>query len=130
MPRYSQTNLARAAVTVLDTYKLSDVTAALAQAMKQQRLGLDAALMASQLASQLYKSQGHLAASVISAHPVSAALKKHLTTFLAKLSGASSVIISYELDPKLLGGLIISTPVGVLNISIKQQLNQLHTLAL
>jgi len=130
MPRYSQANLTRAAVNSLGAHQLPDVVSALTQAMKASRLALDANLMASQLATELYKSQGHLAASVISAFPVGANLKKQLTTFLKNLSGASSVTISYAIDPALLGGLIISTPVGVLNISLKNQLTQLHTLVL
>lgn len=125
MPTYSRTSLAKGAVTLLKKHSLPNVAGAVALAMKKQRLGRDVPGMVALLAEELLMARGHLLARVVSAKPVSIKTRKIIETYLRKTCFAKTIGVDYEVDPLLVGGIKVVTPLGVLDLSIADTLKQL-----
>ncbi len=123
--RYSKKTIAKAAVALLETQPVSVVVNALAHYMYQHRMGRDVETIVYQIASELYAAKKHLLVHITSAHEIRPAMRKRLEIFLKKKFDAKKVSVSYQIDPLLVGGIKIVTPIGVLNLSVAYQFDQL-----
>lgn len=125
MSKYSQQTLARATTTLFHKHSQSAIVEALAIELRRLHLKVNVNVMASRLAQELLKTRGHLVATVSSAHTLSPDSQKRIEKFLKTMAHAKTMDISYEIDSRLLGGLEITTPIGVLHLSLKRQLQGL-----
>ncbi|MDO4684343.1 MAG: F0F1 ATP synthase subunit delta [Candidatus Saccharibacteria bacterium] len=69
--------------------------------------------------------RGVLVADVTSAHDLTDALQRELTTFLQQQTQAKTVQLRTSVDERLIGGLRVATPNATLDTSIKTKLQQL-----
>jgi F-type H+-transporting ATPase subunit delta len=76
--------------------------------------------------TQLLARHGHLTAEVASARELSATLRAELTRDLQTKTRAKSVEIIAEIQPELIGGLVVKTPDSVADSSIKSKLESLR----
>lgn len=73
--------------------------------------------------------RGVLVADVASARPLGDELQQTITNMLTAASGVTTVLPRLRIDSGLLGGIVITSPVGTLDTSIRSKLRQLKTLA-
>lgn len=66
--------------------------------------------------------KGYLFAKIITAHPASAETKSTVIEFLKNMPDINNVECEWLVDPKIIGGTIIETPIGTLDSSIKGRL--------
>ncbi|HSX25365.1 MAG TPA: F0F1 ATP synthase subunit delta [Candidatus Andersenbacteria bacterium] len=123
--KQSKRTLAKTVVILLDKHPVHQAMEALAQEMVRQRSTRDIDSMVHAIGAELYSAKKHLIAEVISAHPLSSSAKKYIEHFLKKKCKAKTVNIFYRIDSEIIGGIKIITPIGVLNLSIAEQLEQL-----
>lgn len=88
----------------------------------------DIDLIINDIAHELYRQAGHLVVDVTSARVLSDSTREELTRMLREATKASTVEISEQTDPSLLGGLIAKTPDAVLDASVRTKLKQLASL--
>ena len=83
-----------------------------------------ASYLAQDIAAVLAET-GQLAAIVTSARPLSASAQSHVLANLKELTGADTVLMSFETNPSLIGGVIITTPTAELDASVRTTLRNL-----
>jgi F-type H+-transporting ATPase subunit delta len=79
------------------------------------------------IANELQDLKGQLVASVSSARPLSAAAKSAIMAKLKNQTGANTVELNEQLNPELIGGIVVRTPKYELDASVRRQLNQIAT---
>lgn len=99
---------------------------ALAAVIISEKRTREVGLIVQEIARELFAQKKELHATVTSAHPLSAELKKTITALLKKRSAATSVHATYAVDPALKGGFVARTPQGEINASIAHQLSTLN----
>jgi F0F1-type ATP synthase delta subunit len=67
-------------------------------------------------------NQGYLFATITTARPNDATTKKEIELFLQKETKATTVECAYMVDQKIIGGVLITTPYGTLDASVKATL--------
>lgn len=82
-------------------------------------------LFINEIANELERSDAHIRVELLSARPLSSSIKSNITKMLKSKTGAKTIEINEDLDPKLLGGLIVRTPKFLLDTSVRNQLNRL-----
>lgn len=80
------------------------------------------------IARELLRQEGHLAASVRSAHPLTDELRAELAAYLSAKTGAKTIDLSETVEADLLTGLIVKTPDYELNTTARAKLRQLNTI--
>lgn len=125
MKKYSNKTLARAAVAMLEKHSAQEVSAALAQEMIKQKNGRSLDIFMDEVAEEMYRTHKYLHAEVTSARKLSATTKKSLESFLKKKCKAKTVDAVYLVDERLIGGVKVVTPLGMIDVSIARQLHSL-----
>lgn len=82
-------------------------------------------MLVSDIADELQRTTGHVAAEVRAAFKPGAAAQADITDFIRQLTGAQSVELQIKEDPELVGGAIIRTAGHEYDASIRRKLNQL-----
>lgn len=72
--------------------------------------------------AEALNSSGYLYAVITTAKPATAAIKNHIESYLKEYSGAKSIECDYLVDPKLIGGVLLETPLGTLDASVRAEL--------
>ncbi|MDR0956013.1 MAG: F0F1 ATP synthase subunit delta [Candidatus Nomurabacteria bacterium] len=85
-----------------------------------------AALLILDIESALLERHHHLAADVVSAREISAELRGGLIKKLKLATRAETVELLEEIDPGLIGGVIVRTPDAELDASIRRKLIKLR----
>ncbi len=80
------------------------------------------------IAREVQSQSGLLLATVVSAHELSAELRKQVADSLAQATGAKSVSLDATVDPTLLAGYVARTPDHEINTSARYRLKQLRSL--
>lgn len=88
----------------------------------------EADLVVNDIEHELYVQDGQLLVNVTSARPLTADVRKSLTSVLTDQTKAKKVTITEEVDPNLLGGLVAKTADAELDASIRTKLNRLATI--
>ncbi len=88
----------------------------------------EADLIVNDIEHELYTQDGQLLVDVTSARPLTAGLRKALTTLLADHTQARKVLVTEAVDPALLGGLVARTADAELDASVRTKLNRLATI--
>lgn len=88
----------------------------------------EADLVVSDIEHELYTQDGQLLVNVTSARPLTADVRKSLTSVLTDQTKAKKVTITEEVDPNLLGGLVAKTADAELDASVRTKLNRLATI--
>ena len=129
MAAYSRKKFARALVRMLPKHSVADVAKAAAPEIISQHWVRELDAILADVSAELMTTQNHLEARVASAHLISSALRKSITTFLQSRYQAETVSLTETIDPSLLGGLVITTPREEIDASIKNKLSILkhHT---
>lgn len=69
--------------------------------------------------------KGYLFATITTSKTSSDITKKQVIQFLKNLPDVSNVECQWKIDPKIIGGIIIDTPKGTLDASIKGRLSKI-----
>jgi ATP synthase F1 delta subunit len=88
----------------------------------------EADLIINDIEHELYVQDGQLVVDVTSARPLTADVRKSLTTLLADRTDAKKVTLTESTDPELLGGLIARTADAEMDASVRTKLNRLATI--
>jgi F-type H+-transporting ATPase subunit delta len=88
----------------------------------------EADLIVNDIEHELFVQDGQLLVDVTSARPLTADIRKSLTTVLADRTKAAKVTLTEEVDPSLLGGLVARTADAELDTSVRTKLNRLATI--
>lgn len=70
-------------------------------------------------------SQGTVVARVASAHELGATEEKSVERLVKQTTGATAVELINEIDPSLLGGVVVRTPGTETDVSVRNRLEQL-----
>ncbi len=81
------------------------------------------------IADELMKQAGLLSVEVTSARPLDDTVRGNLIAYLKKTTGAKEVDLREAVDEQLIGGVIVRTPSGEIDVSIRTKLRQLTALA-
>lgn len=101
------------------------VVRSLAAYIVEHRLQNDIELIVADIALNLAKA-GHIEAHVTTAHPLDPSLKKSVIEYVKRIESASEVEVREQVDPSLLGGIIIETPSKRFDASIATKLKRLR----
>jgi len=77
--------------------------------------------------SFILSDKGIVSGSVLSAHELTESTKQAIQEYVADVSKAKSVTLSYQLDPAVIGGYKVSLPGLQIDRTISHQLTQLKT---
>ncbi len=125
MKKVSRTKLARVAVELLDVYTHKQVAEVLASEVVRRRLVPQLDLLLADITTEILRQRGHLAAEVVSAHPLSEAVLSKVNQMLSAQTGAKTIELTQKQDPSLLGGLLIQTPELAVDLSVRNRLERL-----
>jgi F-type H+-transporting ATPase subunit delta len=124
--KVSRRVLARYIATELQTGSgHKQVVASLAAYIVEHRLKSELDLILADVATNLVLL-GHVEATVTTARPLEASLKKDVLDFIAKMEGVKDVTLSETVDPTILGGVIIETPRKRFDASVSTKLKRLR----
>ncbi|MGO3701746.1 MAG: F0F1 ATP synthase subunit delta [Candidatus Saccharimonadales bacterium] len=101
-----------------------DIVAQLAAHLVQTRKVRTLELVVRDIETALME-RGTLVADIHSAHDLTDTLKRDITAFLKKETGARTVHLREAIDTTLIGGVQIETPAATLDTTIKHKLQQL-----
>lgn len=101
------------------------VVQALAAYVVENRLHSQLELILADIAANL-AALGHIEATVTTAHPLNAELKKELIDYVKRIEGVSDITLNESVDPTLLGGVIVETPGKRFDASIATKLKRLR----
>lgn len=127
MNKLSRTSLAKAFVRLLDDHKQTDLVAALAHQLVISRRVSEADLIVKDIARELLRQKKHLELAIATAHPLSLALLKLIEEAMQQEYKAQTVSSQTRHDPLLLGGMVVETPEGSRDLSIRHKLERLQT---
>lgn len=82
-------------------------------------------LLLSDIAAELLRAQGHLAAEARTAFRLEPATRQQIITVLQKATGAKTIELTETLAPELLGGVVVRTPGRELDTSVALQLKRI-----
>lgn len=85
----------------------------------------DADLLAKDITREVFEQTGELAATVVSARPLSETLRDDIKAMLRTETGAKKVLLKEETDASLLGGFIAQTSDAEIDASVRARLQQL-----
>lgn len=129
-PKASRRVLARtvAAKLLAEPDKRSHWITVTAAYLMDHGMDEDVELIVNDIAHELYEQAGHLIVDVTSARALTDSTREELTRMLKEATKASTVEISEQTDPELLGGLIARTPDAIIDASVRTKLKQLASL--
>lgn len=96
--------------------------------LETKRAG-EADLIVNDIEHELYQQDGRLLVNVTSARPLVADVRAGLTKLLAARTKARQVLLTEEVDPSLLGGLVARTADAEWDASVRTKLNRLATIS-
>jgi F0F1-type ATP synthase delta subunit len=126
MVKASRSKIARAFVGLLDKQPAHKAIKALAQEIVDRKLSKDIDLLLNDISAELLRSRGQLDAEVFATHKLSETVLGEIKSILRKETGATSVHLHQQIEPKLHGGVIARTPELELDLSIARKLKQLE----
>lgn len=101
------------------------VVRSLAAYIVEHQLQSDIELIVADIALNLARA-GHIEAHVTTAHPLDSSLKQAIVEYVKRIESASEVEVREQVDPSLLGGIIIETPSKRFDASIATKLKRLR----
>lgn len=117
--------LARHIATELRSGKNRSATIqSLAAYVVTHRLKSQVSLIVADVAANLAEL-GHIEATVTSARPLEASLKQDIADYVKRMEDADTVALVEEIDPTIIGGVIIETPKKRFDASIRTKLKRL-----
>jgi F0F1-type ATP synthase delta subunit len=128
MQHVSRKKVAQAAVAMLDTHAPAEVVAALAQEVIERRWAADVDLLLKDMAVELLKQKRHAVVTLTSARALPEGLLTQIKQLLQERLQATTVTLDTIVDSTLAGGIVATTPKGVLDASVTGRLNQLNQL--
>lgn len=66
--------------------------------------------------------KGYVFATITTAYPVAGDAKAQIEKYIKRLSGAKNVECDYFIDRQIIGGVVIETPVGTFDASVRHKL--------
>lgn len=108
--------------------KVSDVTMQLAAYIVEHRLEKETERIINDIRHELAE-KGSSSATVITARPLVAELRKNIEAYIKSDTGATHVTLIERVDPALLGGIVIETPDKRLDASVVSKLKQLRNVS-
>lgn len=126
MKTASRRSLARAFLSVQAKRSRKHAVQALAALLLTQRRTKEVEYIVQEIGREWFFHSGELPAEVLSAQPLSTALRGKLETLLKKRMDAATVQAAYYVRPELKGGFLVRTPVGEIDASVARQLFILH----
>ncbi len=97
------------------------VTKEAAAWLKEHGKSRQATYLAQDVAVALADS-GYVFAQLTTARPVSAETKKELESYISASTGATKIECEFLIDDKLIGGVLVHTPYGTLDASVRARL--------
>ncbi len=117
--KYSRSKLTRAYVNLLDTHSPSDLARGFAPLILKQRTARDMEIFSEEVASLYGRKHGIATATVTSARKLSKKAQERIATYIKHTEQMQHVnIISYTIDPALVGGAIIQTVTHTYTFSV------------
>lgn len=127
MAKVSRRRLAKAVVTELLAGKpKSRVIHSLAAYMVEHKMVNQTEMLVGDITNEYARQTGQLTVEVASTHQLSDAIRKQLTEFFAKETGAKKVVLHESRDQQLIGGLVARTPDAELDLSVRRKLTKLR----
>lgn len=125
MTTLSRRKLARRILALLTHTPHREVMRATAHVLQKQRRVGERDLLLRDIAEERLAAQGVVEATVTSARPLSASVKKDITKWLQAYYAASDVKSQYAQDDSLIGGAKIETPRHRFKFSIADRFTSL-----
>ncbi|MBI4021751.1 MAG: F0F1 ATP synthase subunit delta [Candidatus Andersenbacteria bacterium] len=113
-----RTHLAVAYVRLRARYAVAPLVRVLAHELVRSRSVAEVDSLAAEIGRELLRQRHELLAEVISARPLTTAIRQALRTFLAETSGARTVHLSFRINPAVIGGCQVLTPDSVLDATV------------
>lgn len=125
MQRYSLKKIAAALVVLLEKHPLPMVAQVVAQELVRQRRQRDLPWLLQAIAGEWWQRRGELAATVTTARPMAAAVRKEINGLLKRLTRAKRVQMTTQVDPVLIGGWRAETSVVTIDAALQTKLASL-----
>ncbi len=109
--------------------EVKHITKELAAYLYEAKKTKEAELLLRDIESVLSETYGMTLAEVTTAHPLDDAKRNELKAFIKEHEGAKEVTLSEEIDPNVIGGMVVETPTSLFDASIRNQLQQLKALS-
>jgi F0F1-type ATP synthase delta subunit len=117
--KYSRSQLAKAYVSLLDKYPSKDLAKGFAPLLLQQGTGRDIEKFGEEVAYVSSRNQRTVLATVTSARKLSKDIQKNIALYIQRAEGMDHThVISYEIDPTLIGGAVIQTATHTYTFSV------------
>ena len=124
--KYSRSQLARSFVQLLDTHSSKDLATAFAPFLIAQSGKRDIQKFGEEVAYLSAKKQHTVLASVKSARKLSKTAQKHISSYIQHAEHMEHAhVISYTIDPLLIGGAVVETATHVYNFSVQGKLQSI-----
>jgi F-type H+-transporting ATPase subunit delta len=117
--------MARNFVSHLGALPTDQLVQALAAEMVVTRRTHQMELMLSDIAAELLEQRDELYGTATSAHELTAQVARELAAHIQQLSGAKRVELTHQIDPELVGGVIVDTPTERYDWSVRHKLDTL-----
>lgn len=124
MSHFTRKKFAKALVKMSDQHDLKSIAQAGAQTLVSQRRVRDLDIILKEVAEELWSARRHLEITVTTARPLAQSLKARIVE-LFRQRQAQVVAVTENIDPTMLGGIKIASPLGELDASVLTQLNNL-----
>lgn len=124
--RYSRSQLARAYVDLADKYSIKDLAQGFAPFLLQQKTGRDIQKFSEEVAYVSSRKERIVLATVTSARTLSQKAQHHISLYIQRAENMDhSHVISYIIDPSLVGGAVVETATHVYNFSVTGKLQSI-----
>jgi F0F1-type ATP synthase delta subunit len=120
----SRRALARAYVSLMDDYSVSDLSAAMATVLAENKVNID--LLAKDISAEILLEKDVLTGSLTSAHELDGDQVDAIKQALIKSLGVSDIQMDVIVDKELIGGFVAETPAGTVDSSVITMLDKLE----
>ncbi len=105
---------------------MQEAVRALAALLLQETRTKDLDLLVNDIDRELLLQNKYLTATVQSARPLNQQNEELCSALLKKITGATTVVLNKQLNPSVKGGVILTTPTVIIDLTLKNKLRQLE----
>lgn len=120
----SRRALAKAYVSLMDEYSVTDLSAAMAGVLASNKVDVD--LLASDISAEILLKKNILTGVLTSAHELDSDQVASITKQLVKALEVKDISLDMSVDKELIGGFVAKTPAGTMDSSVITMLDKLE----
>ena len=120
----SRRSLAKAYVSLMDTYAAKDLSAAMAGIIASNKVNVE--LLVQDISAEILINKDILTGSLTTAHDLSDSQVGAIKKALLKSLDGKDIYMDIKVDPEIIGGFVAQTPAGTVDSSVITMLDKLE----